>query len=505
MTSDREWNQILNEPDVLQRTQDIVSRVSAIQAGDISAAMREAEKSPNNDLALSLLASRWVSLDPQGAQDAIIHTVDRRVQYLLMQGVYSALAQQNPEEAVRASHQLPTQAERDSAMNAIISQVAKQDAPRALRMCLDAKIFSGGALNSVFTQWAGQDIPAATQAALALPRSGDRSSAIMSMSTKLEQDDPAAAAAWVDQLPPGSAQTAARDNIVGRWAFNDAPAAAAYVLSQSQLPITQERSMVQGVAVSWAQSDPRSACEWARKLQPEAAKLGLQMALNSWGRTDARDATDFLATLSTDAKTKAQLAESLTQAWTLNDPQGALAWATQLPPGPMRDRAITGVVNQWGVLDPARAAGYIQSLPPGIQRRNALSQMADAWSRDDPASAVKWAQALTDDSEKSDLLSSITRTWAGSDPVAASNWLAQLPTGPSRDNVVRIFSDQVFENDPPAAFQWASSISDASMRQEQVISTLRRWMSTDRAAAMVAIQQSDLAPEARKQLLDSTP
>jgi hypothetical protein len=460
-----------NESNPFRQMKNLMAYVQSLSPGEIPTAVQQIQKNPRNDQyrALMFLIGRWVEVDLKGAQAAISTMHDPDVRRLLIGDVYSALAAQDPSNAINLAQGSP---ERDDALSAVLEQMAQHDPAQALALSLKTKPTHGIPFGTIFSQWADKDLGQATQTALQLPHDDDRNQAIRAIVNTLVKNDASSAVAWVGQLPQGAVENWARANLVAYWVDKDPEAAADYVQNLQQVSADDRSTMNALVVRSWSQSDPKAFAIWAKSLPPSPLRQGaLESSIGLWAKNDPQAALAFLNTLPLDASTQDPMYREIASEWATSDPQTAAAWANQLPDGNARNACLLEVISQWANDEPAKATVYLQSLPNGPLRNEAFQTVGNVWGR--------------------------------VDPVGASTWLTQLPSGAARDAAVGSFTNQVVTSDPDAAYQWAESISDANARQGQVSAILQRWMQIDPSNAAIAVQKSSLSAEQKNSLLQS--
>ena len=87
---------------------------------------------------------------------------------------------------------------------------------------------------------------------------------------------------------------------------------------------------------------------------------------------------------------------TFTETWARNDPELAINWARELPPGAAGDEAAQRGLIVWAHSKPLEAAVYVADLPPGDLREAALSNTAAAWACVDRPGAAAWLAKLPD-------------------------------------------------------------------------------------------------------------
>lgn len=70
--------------------------------------------------------------------------------------------------------------------------------------------------------------------------------------------------------------------------------------------------------------------------------------------------------------------------------------AAQMTPGPSRDRAVVQVIQRWSQAAPADAAGWITGFPPGAARSAGMKVVAAAWVEKEPAAMAAWVESVSD-------------------------------------------------------------------------------------------------------------
>ena len=138
----------------------------------------------------------------------------------------------------------------------------------------------------------------AAAVSLLRPRDGEKSSyAIAAIAVARAKDDPAAAAAWIDSLPPDTDTGGAVGALVEKWAGREAAGAASWVEAQPAGP--RREAALQAYTRAAAELDPAAAGEWAAAIA--------------------------------DPKARTKAAEYIFRQWTSRDPTAARAWLRALP------------------------------------------------------------------------------------------------------------------------------------------------------------------------------
>ncbi len=89
------------------------------------------------------------------------------------------------------------------------------------------------------------------------------------------------------------------------------------------------------------------------------------------------------------------------------------------------------MARNWAAVDASQAAGWIDTLPPGGLKDRALSSFVGGISESDPAAGVQWAQRISDPKLRDEALAQSVRSWMQTDPLGAGGWLnsSAVPQG----------------------------------------------------------------------------
>ena len=171
--------------------------------------------------------------------------------------------------------------------------------------------------------------------------------------------DPAAVLAWLESLPPASAQPLLAYAMAGIGKHN--PEAAANLISQ--IPSTSAReNAAEALVRSWTLKDPAAALQYA------VGQLGprRKAALTEITRDLAHQGTPAIqATLTgiTNTENRRVLLPILAGAWLDEDPALASQWLSSLPSGPERTDALSALANHWANNDSISALGFLSKDP----------------------------------------------------------------------------------------------------------------------------------------------
>jgi len=271
------------------------------------------------------------------------------------------------------------------------------------------------------------------------------------------QEDLAAAAEWVRQIPPFFRDYVAK--MGAEWAADQPKEVAEVVL---KWPDDSRRHVVlRGVCETWAKTDPKSVLAWTESVPTGATRKNARKGLViGWSQVDSKACRAWAETLTDEADKKEAfhylvhgLARSrppeaiaylqsipggmsdsnfvycLAKEWATEDAPAAAAWAKSLPVGSSQEAALQAVIRQWVYSDAIRCANWAKELPDKTSRATAFNALMEMWVAQSPSKALNWAQALKKSDLKIEALGAMVGSWAQSEPKEAVDWVNQLPEG----------------------------------------------------------------------------
>lgn len=269
---------------------------------------------------------------------------------------------------------------------------------------------------SIVGFWANEDPQAAFEWVRAQGPSPTRSSLLASTLANIGWSDPERALTLADELD-GIARSRAIASVLGIWGEEDPLAAAAWLdASGDQTP-----AAVQAVASHYAEVDPEGALEWLQDQSAEAQHHAMPMVvrrvaaespdsalrlIDRIGDSNAKQAAGFqlIATwIETDPQTAvraiARMDDSESehlylfafQMWSRFDHKSATAFLDQIPSS-NRDGAIQGMVQQAAFRDPDLAERFFDRLKGDEARRSAASMLFHSFREVDPKRAERYRE-----------------------------------------------------------------------------------------------------------------
>jgi|GEM_PF-1018317 len=454
-----------------------------------------------------------------------------------------------PEAAVAWVKSQPDSAARNQALETCIISLSQTDVPRALALTdsLPAGSWRNNVVVCLFNTWGLRDLPAATTACRQWPDALTRGLAWEGLLYWHIQQDPAAAAESVTNLPLGDYRQKALTQLCQHWASTNTPAALAWAQS---LPAAAERvTALNQIVTHWTPWDPASALPFATQ-HPEVSGATLGSLAGAWAKTDITATTNWLTTLPEGQKKDAvllalasgadapavaaqwcsqltttspppELVQSLATALTRENPTSAVAWAGRLA-DPARSAAFAAVAPIWAQRDlPATlawlqtvpdaglrlrllasirydlpqlspAAQAIAALPAGPDQSAAIQGLLASWTPADPQAAVNWLLSFPPTNPQNDQVTHLIKNWAQTEPVAVAQWLTTGPAGTASPALATAFLESAVQKYPEVAAQWTATLTDATQRQTAQVQIARQWLQTDPTAATNWLNTLDL-------------
>ena len=220
---------VVPHPDRPRASREDTQVGNALRA-QILAAMESSD--PNSQEMIFSLLAQWTQQDPAGAGRFAKSLPSGRWRQTMIHRVAQDWAVLDLASAERWASRLPDQSERDSTVADVCFQVAQTDARQAMQMAEQHGLEAapGAILENIAQQWAAQDLPAATSWIMAQPAGALRDQMLGRLAYVQSQTEPAAAANLVvEQITGGPIQDEAAMSVLHQWALRDMTAAAAWV------------------------------------------------------------------------------------------------------------------------------------------------------------------------------------------------------------------------------------------------------------------------------------
>lgn len=209
--------------------------------------------------------------------------------------------------------------------------------------------------------------------------------------------------------------------------------------------------------------------------------------------------------------------------WARRDATRAWDWARELPAGELKTRVATSIGFEVAQIAPNRAIVIADTLPEGRNRWLLLSTSAQTWVAREPDAAMAWARQLPPGGARDAALAGVEtslamtphyptvprdgfprrgrRVFGGQVAGVTADELSSLPPGSDRDRALRNHFNQLLLMSPALAADWLNSLAPAERSDEMVERLVRDWLPQNPAAAEAWIDQAIVQPDRKRELL----
>ena len=362
------------------------------------------------------LIRRWIATDRDAALDWTLAQPHSGKRTEMLRQVAAAVAVDSPTEMLEVADTLDPEERRQVAQRVL--DVWAQTDPLAALSALEEMADPGltqAVQHSMVTSWARSDPRAAFDWALAQPPSAGRSSSLTTTLGTYASSDPETALFLADRLD-AELRSKAVEAVVRQWANEDPLAAAAWLDSSPE----ENTAAVSAVVRGYTNLDPDAAFDWLLKRSigaqrqsistvvhavaarsPESARHLIDriedsevkqfaggVLVSRWVETDPRAAVRAIARM--DDELSQQLYANAFSSWAGFDREGAMAFLNQIPSSD-RDWAIQGILRQALFSENTDLAERMYNrLASEEARRHAAMTMYFQLRRTDPAKAERY-------------------------------------------------------------------------------------------------------------------
>lgn len=458
--------------------------------------------------------------------------------------VVAALVRDDPKAALRTVEALPISL-RHEARLALAREWAGRDFDAALAW-ID-RTTDAMTRDSLFLYAIGamsQKDPSAAAEAILKSQDFKNGGGMMPVSTVVSRwalTDPAAAAKFLDRLPPFTGKHFVAQNLAPQWGAVDPVEALVWAQQQEA---EHRAGIVNAVLAGWVKS-PKGSLSEAREMTrhlPEAMRpAALGAVVVAWSEIDPPAAAAFALTESPDVLSR------LVAQWVKRDDVAALEWAKGLADVGARDRALHGIVQGYLQVHPAKALGAAEAIAEpemrdkilgelansvaknsgvdaGLEilrkiggaelRDRALGSMIQRVARQAPRTAVGLVDLVSDPARRDEAIGSVLTWGSEADPQVCRELLARLPRAQTLhyQQVAGGFA----KKDPVAAATWAMTLPEKQMerlagpdskeyeshpRESALKAVMNAWARSDFDGASRWIKAASLSEQLRSNLL----
>ena len=266
----------------------------------------------------------------------------------------------------------------------------------------------------------------------------------------------------------------------------------------AQLPSQGRINIAGTVASRLAVTDVNAALAWASALPEGQARSRALAAATQMWAQNDPAAAVVWVWQNNPPTEKEDSMREPFSTWLKSAPDEALAWALALPAGKTQDELAANGIVHLASTDPRRAAELMKTKLSSDSQSRAADGLATNWAESDPVAAAAWAEQLPESDARGSALMRVTEKWAEADPAAAARWVDRFPPGQRRTIMVIALAGQTLDGDPEGALAWMASIGDADVRAAQINHLAGRWLNDDPAAARKWIAGSVLLSAEQK-------
>ena len=233
------------------------------------------------------------------------------------------------------------------------------------------------------------DQPVATVEPTPVPDDPEKTAALISTMTEAD------VCSWLAKLTDQELAGNTGRLLLRRWVELDPAAAVNWVAQLGDADVRQE--LIDVAAIGWSQKDLPAALAWVESLpeggaKPQAlADLGYEVA-----RTDPVSAMEIATQLPASDYANGLFLHALSQ-YASADSGGSRQLALALPPGPLRDQALTIVATVQAKDDGESAARFaVENISPGPDLDRAVMGVVQLWAQNDLPDVSAWVQTFPD-------------------------------------------------------------------------------------------------------------
>ncbi len=130
----------------------------------------------------------------------------------------------------------------------------------------------------------------------------------------------------------------------------------------------------------------------------------------------------MIASGTVDVNSLAGATEEVAQQLAQSDPKSAANWAMGLPEGDARRNAMEESIRAWGRKDPTATSEFLTTLPASDTKDRAVQDFAGIIAREDPQAAATWAASIADPERRERTMVRTAQEWYQKDAQAATTW-----------------------------------------------------------------------------------
>jgi hypothetical protein len=193
---------------------------------------------------------------------------------------------------------------------------------------------------------------------------------------------------------------------------------------------------------------------WLKTLPGTDQRNAIQNGMWQLMQFDVKKAAEFLESVPSSNNISHNYS-NLASNWAQQNPAEATAWVKGLPPGPARQRAVSGLLGALANHDPIKAAKFIEAEGVTQNTSNQVGSIASNWMMQDRKAALAWVESLDlMPNIKSQVISQTMSHLTRQDPQEASRLALTYTDKTVRENALQALVSQWGSNDPEATQAW---------------------------------------------------
>ena len=486
----------------------IASGVARLDKAQVAGWIKQIDLLPSGDpVQESLrraLVERWAEVDMAGLMAEASkppsnygYGGNQANYWVVTNTAFRALAAKNPEEAWAKAGRMGQAGY--SAKSAVLAELALTNPAAGLKIIANVKGgIDGGATRSFFQAWAGQDPAIAAASVDQIKNFRAREHALGAVASVWSQRDPAGALAWADGQGTVRDRNQVLQQVLVAQAETD-PQAALDNLSERNLGASQKWAM-SNILNAWANRDFDAALGFATsqtKFSDKLASLeGVTRAINN----DESRASQLLELAGTLPGPMARQIYGMGIGTILNDqPEKVQEWIDRIKQPSIKEDIIKQTIGnaRWSNTDRDMISKLFGQLQPSSQRPEDAQQIASAWAYEDSSKALAWAEKIESVESRKKAVAAAVGAMVQKNPQDAATYVAAMPPGDTRDAAIATLAGSWVDIDAKKAEAWAAGLKGEE--QSKVLGALVNKVQNEdpeKAPQAYATFAASLSPEA---------
>ncbi|MEX0707489.1 MAG: hypothetical protein WD078_05950 [Woeseia sp.] len=439
--------------------------------------------SAERDFAINLLLTRYAEIDP-GAAVNLVHELDLGSEYLAQ--VFGVWARTDSMRALAALGK-EINAHRALSIGLSIVDALGGDSAALERVsnALPAGIDRTRLQLDFLAQEARRQPDIALHRALQIDTASVRSRAISLVAEEWTASDPAAALAAGMQIEDRSLRTRFLGHIASDWSRKDPDAVLTWLAAGSD-DSEFARALASHAYSTLAEHDPHRFLAVSAALPANYSRHAAMLAYQLIAAADPSQAINMLQSVAAGQQ-RDLIVNAIASGMAKSDPQSALDWAIRQSSG--RADTVASVIGTIAVEDTEAALDYAMNLDDESARQHSLRFIAMRSARD-PGKVQGVASrlmAIEDPQQRQSALGVLASTWAQMDPHAAAEWAVNNPASAGEQSLAQVAA-HLAQQDPDAAIRLAARVPAAS-REQWLTQVAGGYASADPEGALAWLDQ----------------